>query len=143
MNRVAVIGGGLMGAGIAQVFAAAGRATIVFEPNDEVRGSVVQRVADNLKSIGGDTSAAALITVTGDLAEAVGHAHFVTEAAPEKLELKRSILLTSSRTPRAIASWRATARLSLSRGYPKAWTPPNAWSARIGGIHPTWSLWSK
>lgn len=91
MSRVAVLGGGLMGAGIAQVFAAAGRETIVFEPSEEVRNSVIQRVADNLKSIGGDSSAAALIAVTGDLAEAVGDAHFVTEAAPEKLELKRSI----------------------------------------------------
>ena len=91
MNRIAVIGGGLMGAGIAQVFAAAGRETIVFEPSDEVRVSVVQRVADNLKSTGCDSSAAALIAVTGNLAEAVGDAYFVTEAAPEKLELKRSI----------------------------------------------------
>jgi 3-hydroxybutyryl-CoA dehydrogenase len=91
MSRIAVLGGGLMGAGIAQVFAAAGRETIVFEPSDDVRGSVVQRVTDNLKSIGSDSSAAARISVTGDLAEAVGNAHFVTEAAPEKLELKRSI----------------------------------------------------
>lgn len=91
IQKISVIGGGLMGAGIAQVFAAHGYAVTVFEPNDEVRATVKQRAAANLGQIGGDPAAAERITVTGDLPEAVGEADYVTEAAPEKLELKRAI----------------------------------------------------
>ena len=91
IQKISVIGGGLMGAGIAQVFAAHGYAVTVFEPNDEVRATVKQRAAANLEQIGGDPAAAERITVTGDLPEAVGEADYVTEAAPEKLELKRAI----------------------------------------------------
>jgi 3-hydroxybutyryl-CoA dehydrogenase len=91
MSRIAVIGGGLMGAGIAQVFAAAGHETIVYEPNGAVRDTVVSRISGNLKSVGGDISAADRVTVTDDLGTAIADAVFVTEAAPEKLDLKRSI----------------------------------------------------
>ena len=91
MTRVAVVGGGLMGAGIAQVFACAGHDVSVFEPKADVRGSVVSRTVENLEMIGGNVAAADRITVTGNLAEAVALATYVTEAAPEKLELKRTI----------------------------------------------------
>lgn len=89
--RIGVVGGGLMGTGIAQIFAAAGHAVTLFEPDDGVRGSVRERAADNLRMIGEDTAAAERITVTRDLTEAVRDADYVTEAAPERLELKRSI----------------------------------------------------
>ena len=46
-NRpVAVLGGGLMGAGIAQVFAAAGFEVSVYEPIDEARATVMARIAE-------------------------------------------------------------------------------------------------
>ena len=41
--------------------------------------------------IGMDASPAATIQVTGDLAQAVRDAAFVTEAAPERIELKRQM----------------------------------------------------
>ena len=91
LQRFAVLGGGLMGAGIAQVLAAHGREVTVFEPDAGARATVNERAAANLKLIGQDPAAAARIRVTGDLATAVATAQFVTEAAPEKLELKRSI----------------------------------------------------
>lgn len=90
-QNIAVVGGGLMGAGIAQVFAAAGYSVTVFEPNEQVRSSLRERVADNLRQIGREEAAAERIEVTAELAAAVGAADYVTEAAPEKLELKRSI----------------------------------------------------
>ena len=91
MTKIAIIGGGLMGAGIAQVFAAAGHAVRLFEPNEEVRGSVRQRIADNLRLVGGDPAAAEQVTVVADLGDAVAAADYVTEAAPEKLPLKQAI----------------------------------------------------
>lgn len=90
-EKISVIGGGLMGAGIAQIFAAAGHSVIVFEPNDEVRSTLHSRTSDNLAILGGDLSAVDRISVTDDLGEAVNNATYITEAAPEKLELKRSI----------------------------------------------------
>jgi 3-hydroxybutyryl-CoA dehydrogenase len=91
MRRVAIIGGGLMGAGIAQVFAVAGHHVTIFEPLPAVRETVPERIAETLAMVNGDPSALDRIMVTSDLIEAVGNAEFVTEAAPEKLDLKRQI----------------------------------------------------
>lgn len=89
--NITVIGGGLMGAGIAQVFAAAGHRVVVNEPVDSVRETIIDRIRTGLAQVGDDPEFAANVSVTDDLAESVREAGFVTEAAPEKLELKRSI----------------------------------------------------
>lgn len=91
MSGIAIIGGGLMGAGIAQAFAEVGEDVCVYEPNDAVRETVRSRVAETLAMVGKATDLADHVAVTGKLEDAVSTAHFVTEAAPEKLELKRSI----------------------------------------------------
>lgn len=88
---IAVIGGGLMGAGIAQVFAAAGHKVAVHEPFDAVRETLIERIRAGLVQVGDNPALADNVSATPDLAEAVREAGFVTEAAPEKLELKRSI----------------------------------------------------
>lgn len=80
-----------MGAGIAQTFAAAGYQVCVYEPFDEVRTTVIERIEADLVRIGADPSATANIGITADLAEAVGQASFVTEAIPERLDLKQSM----------------------------------------------------
>ena len=91
-NRpVAVLGGGLMGAGIAQVFAAADFAVRVYEPIDDARATVTARIAENLRMVSGDASVAYGVTVGAELEPVVSGAGFVTEAVPEKLELKRSL----------------------------------------------------
>lgn len=90
-RSIAVVGGGLMGAGIAHVFAVAGHRVTVFEPCAEIRSSVQSRVAETLRLYRQDESAASSIAVSGDLRQAVAGADFITEAAPEKLDLKRSI----------------------------------------------------
>lgn len=89
--RVAVIGGGLMGAGIAQVFAGAGHPVALVEPNDDVRGSVHDRIRAGLDQLGMKLPAADLVETFTTMETAVSAASFVVEAAPEKLELKRSI----------------------------------------------------
>ena len=90
-RSIAIVGGGLMGAGIAQVFASAGHAVTVFEPTPGVRATVRQRIAEALRLYSLDEGAAAAVEVTDDLAQAVEDADYVTEAAPEKLELKQAI----------------------------------------------------
>jgi 3-hydroxybutyryl-CoA dehydrogenase len=80
-----------MGAGIAQVFAAAGHKVAVHEPFDAVRETLIERIRAGLVQVGDDPALADNVSATADLAAAVREAWFVTEAAPEKLELKRSI----------------------------------------------------
>ncbi len=88
---IVIIGGGLMGAGIAQVFAAAGHAVTVVEPALAVRDTVRARIVADLRLFGRDETLADAVTITEDLPNAVAGADYVTEAAPEKLELKRAI----------------------------------------------------
>ncbi len=90
-RSIAIVGGGLMGAGIAQVFAAAGHPVTVFEPAQAIRDTVRARIAETLCLYGLEASMADAVAVTGDLAQAVERADYVTEAAPEKLELKQKI----------------------------------------------------
>jgi 3-hydroxybutyryl-CoA dehydrogenase len=103
IRNITVIGGGLMGAGIAQVFAAADYQVTVFEPSAEARSSLRARVAGNLRLMDSDETIAQGIKISGDLSEAVASADFVTEAAPEKLELKRSIFADLERVAPANA----------------------------------------
>jgi 3-hydroxybutyryl-CoA dehydrogenase len=90
-RSIAIVGGGLMGAGIAQVFAVAGHLVSVFEPAADIRATVRSRIAETSRLYGLDASVADAVAVTGDFAQAVGRADYVTEAAPEKLELKQKI----------------------------------------------------
>ena len=89
--QAAIIGGGLMGAGIAQVFASAGHDVLVYEPERSSRDSLHERIGSSLHAMGADPAALHRIRTTDDLAEAVREASFVTEAAPERLELKRAL----------------------------------------------------
>ncbi|MEM7724715.1 MAG: 3-hydroxyacyl-CoA dehydrogenase family protein [Pseudomonadota bacterium] len=92
---VAVIGGGLMGHGIALTFARAGYYVCVVEPVAEMRANLPERVRESLTLLGvdGDAVAGAVVRIeTCDaIPEAVRGASFVFEAAPEKLALKHAI----------------------------------------------------
>jgi 3-hydroxybutyryl-CoA dehydrogenase len=89
--RIVVIGGGLMGIGIAQVFAVAGHRVCVVEPVDAVRSTLIDRLRDGLAQLDADAAAADRLETSADLGAAVAAASYVTEAVPEKLELKRAI----------------------------------------------------
>jgi len=95
MNRIAVIGGGLMGHGIALTFARAGKSVVVTDPVSEMLQSVPERISDSLALLGAGPQeierALGHVTLATSLAEAVADADIVFEAAPEKLELKMSI----------------------------------------------------
>jgi 3-hydroxybutyryl-CoA dehydrogenase len=90
-EKIAVVGAGLMGHGIAQVFADAGHPVAVHDPNEEALESVPVRVAANLKELGHDVEAAERVALCRSLEDAVRDAAFVVEAAPEKLEVKQAI----------------------------------------------------
>jgi 3-hydroxybutyryl-CoA dehydrogenase len=90
-HTIGVIGGGLMGHGIAYLLAAGGHDVCVFEPSAEVRASLPQRLRQIVDLLDADPALLDHITAHDDLAAAVGVAQFVFEAAPEKLELKRRI----------------------------------------------------
>jgi 3-hydroxybutyryl-CoA dehydrogenase len=111
-STVGVIGGGRMGAGIAQVFAAAGAHVVIVEPDPGA--ATLRRVAAGL------SRAAERGTLTGEpgpveLAAAVPpDAGLVVEAVPENAELKASVLAGAERAaPKAIL---ATNTSSLSIG---------------------------
>ncbi|MEO9574674.1 MAG: 3-hydroxyacyl-CoA dehydrogenase family protein [Lentilitoribacter sp.] len=95
MSRIAVIGGGLMGHGIALTFARARHDVTVTDPNADMLNSVPARVSESMALLGADeteiTNALAGISLAATVKDSVHDADYVFEAAPEKLELKQSI----------------------------------------------------
>jgi len=104
MERIAIIGGGLMGCGISAVFASAGHPVAMYDAIPEARARVPERAALALGALGAPAGSASRITVHSSLEKAVADADFVTEAAPEKLPLKQKIFaeLTALTGPECI-----------------------------------------
>ena len=88
-SRVAVIGGGLMGHGIAQVLALAGMDVVVHDPIPQALEAVPARIAANLEALG--IERAVEVALEPELEAAAEGADWVFEAAPENLELKQEI----------------------------------------------------
>jgi len=103
-ERIAVLGAGLMGHGIAQVFAVAGHDVVVQDPFPEALASVHERVAANLERLGLPAAAVERISTCDDAGDAVGAADFVFEAAPEDVALKQELIerVTAAAPPGAI-----------------------------------------
>ena len=81
--RIAVIGAGLMGHGIAQVFALAGHDVTIYDAFAGSLETVKARILANLKDLGDDQGAVDRVTPQGDLAKAVASADYVVEAVLE------------------------------------------------------------
>ncbi|MGY1721346.1 3-hydroxyacyl-CoA dehydrogenase family protein [Blastococcus sp. SYSU DS0552] len=98
--RVAVIGGGRMGAGIAQAFLAAGARVEVVEAGAEAADAAHRRVADGLAEaarrgkLDGDDVPAALdrLTLVDSPAALDPGSGLVVEAVPERADLKAEVL---------------------------------------------------
>lgn len=89
---VAVIGAGLMGHGIAQVFARAGHRVAITDPDQAVREASLEHIRRNLREEDIDPAPTLdNIRLAGSLDEAVGEADLVFEAVPEKLALKQQL----------------------------------------------------
>jgi 3-hydroxybutyryl-CoA dehydrogenase len=98
-GRLAVLGMGTMGRGIAQVAAQAGYAVAMYDPHAEqltAARTSIEKTLEKGVSLGKVTDAdrkttLARIRTAADLAGAVRDATVVIEAAPEKLDLKRDL----------------------------------------------------
>ena len=102
--RIAVIGAGLMGHGIAQVFAHAGYSVRVYDTSAAMLATLQQRIRRNLLDLGQDPGATDRVTGYADLAETLAGAAFVFEAGPENLSLKQRIFadIETAAPPEAI-----------------------------------------
>jgi len=90
-KNIAIVGAGLMGHGIAQVFARSGHRVRVFDAQPAALDTLRSRIAKNLADLGLETGAERHVSGHADLGEAVTDADVVIEAAPERLDLKRSV----------------------------------------------------
>lgn len=105
VRRVACIGAGVIGGGWAAHFLARGYDVTAWDPAPDAEQKLRRLVAaawPALEQMGtAEGAAPERLTVAGSLAEAVADADFVQESAPEKLELKRSLLaeLTAATRP--------------------------------------------
>ena len=98
--RITVIGAGLMGHGIAQVFALAGHDVIIYDSFEKTLASAKDRILANLKDLGDDESAVNRVTPEADLAKAVRDADYVVEAVLEDLALKQKLFAEIERHAR-------------------------------------------
>lgn len=112
IRRVAVIGLGTMGHGVAQAFAAGGRTVGCYDPVSRSRQTLKDRVAANLRSmseagmVGSDAidQLLARLQVHDDEAAALADADFVIECALEELPVKQPLFerIESAVSPQTI-----------------------------------------
>jgi len=88
---ISVIGAGLMGHGIAQVFALAGHDVTIYDSFEKTLATAKERILTNLKDLGEDETAVERVTPQADLAKAVHDADYVVEAVLEDLPLKQKL----------------------------------------------------
>ena len=87
--RIAVIGAGLMGHGIAQVFALAGHDITITDAHKPTLDSALSRISTNLRDLGDDEKAVSRVKPVADLAACVRDADYVVEAILEDMPLKQ------------------------------------------------------
>lgn len=89
---VAVVGAGLMGTGIAQVFARTGHSVLLTDSNSDALDLVISQVERNLLEEGVEPERVLCnMSTEPNLAAAVAGADIVFEAAPERLALKQDL----------------------------------------------------
>ncbi len=99
VKKIAVIGSGAMGHGIAQVFAQAGYAVTMKDIKQEFLDNAVSKVRESLKFLvdKGKMTQTAMdatmknISITTDTAGAVKGAQIIIEAVPEIMDLKKKV----------------------------------------------------
>lgn len=90
-EQIAIIGAGLMGHGIAQVFALAGHLVTVYDPNPDALVTLRERICKNLIDLGQDPGAIERVFPVEELGECVASADVVFEAGPENLAFKNKL----------------------------------------------------
>jgi 3-hydroxybutyryl-CoA dehydrogenase len=89
--KIAVVGAGLMGHGIAQVFAVAGHNVAITDRHEPTLATAQERIRANLQLLMQDAIAAERVIPVPDVRTAVADADFVVEAAAEDLDVKRRL----------------------------------------------------
>jgi 3-hydroxybutyryl-CoA dehydrogenase len=90
--RVAIIGSGVMGAGIALVLAAGGSPVTLYDPAAAALDAARDRIRSAAELLGADADALlAHLDTTTDLAAAAADAELIVEAGPEVLAVKQDI----------------------------------------------------
>ncbi len=89
--RIGVLGAGLMGHGIAQVFALHGHDVRVYDPSAQALASLRARIASNLRDLEEDEGAAERVAPSSTIEDCVSTADFVVEAALEDLGVKQKL----------------------------------------------------
>jgi 3-hydroxybutyryl-CoA dehydrogenase len=96
IERVTVVGAGIMGHGIAQAFAHKGCSVVLHDINDDLLRSALEKISSNLRlyvELGLENEVIvddvlSRITTTTNLGDAVTGADFVTEAVSENMKVK-------------------------------------------------------
>jgi len=90
--QVAILGAGLMGHGIAQVFATAGHDVVVVDVNDKILSTVPDRISARLAELGIEPGPVlGRIKMNDSVKNAVRDCSVVVEAVTETLNLKRAL----------------------------------------------------
>lgn len=108
--KVGVVGGGRMGAGIAQVFAQSGSAVVVVERDDAAASAARERLATGAQRAAEKGLLTSPISVSCDM-ETLAGCELVIEAVPEDARLKAEAL---ARMASVCDGWIATNTSSLS-----------------------------
>ena len=99
--RIALLGAGLMGHGIAQVFMQHGHDVRIYDADESARASVKDRIRANLRTLGEDEACVDLVTPAPTIQAAVGDADFVIEAVFEDLAVKQALFAEAETHARA------------------------------------------
>ncbi|BEQ15906.1 3-hydroxyacyl-CoA dehydrogenase family protein [Desulfoferula mesophila] len=124
IKHITVVGAGLMGHGIAQAFAQKGLEVCLYDLGQDLLAQAVASIKENLGTFvemgletpEGAARALGRISTFTDLPRALEKAEFVTEAAPENLELKQELFgLMDRHAPEGAILASNTSMLSISR----------------------------
>ena len=138
IHRIAVLGAGTMGHGIAQVAAQAGYETLLYDVSLQLAENGIRRISENLKvgvdkgKVRAEDRDAALGRLTGvDRLESIASCELVIEAVPEDVALKRRLFkqLSELCSPTAILASN-TSSISLTEIASAAKGPE-----RVVGMH--------
>jgi len=144
IQHVTVVGGGLMGAGIAQVAAQSGHNVILVDVSKDVLSKSQDYIKNSLARIAkkqyaskpqdGETflrDTMSRLTVETDASKAVGVTHLVIEAVTENLQLKRKIFSALDKTaPKNVIFVSNTSSLPIKEIADATERPD-----RFGGLH--------
>ncbi len=114
IEKIAIVGAGLIGSGWAAFYASKGFAVSLHEAEESLAQAGLERTLGFLRSLCDlglltseeHTRAAALVTIASDLAEAVAGARLIQESLPERYDIKKDIFQQIDRfvSPEAVVA---------------------------------------